>query len=60
METFEKPKTAMELIQEKKESLEKNKQKIALFSREVLQNPQEEVEVFFKYRLFFYRTFNLN
>lgn len=43
METFEKPKTMMELIQERKMSLEKNKEKIAMLSREVLENPQEEV-----------------
>ncbi len=42
-EEEEKPKTAMQLIQERKQSLEKNKQKIALFSRDVLHNPQEEV-----------------
>lgn len=45
IETFEKPKSMMQLIQEKKESLEKNKQKIALLSRDVLQNPQEEVGI---------------
>ncbi len=39
----EKPKTAIEMIREKKECLDKNKQKIALFSRDILQNPQEEV-----------------
>ena len=43
METFEKPKTTMELIQERKISLEKNKEKIAMLSKEVLENPQEEV-----------------
>lgn len=44
METLERVRTPMEMIQEKKESLEKNKQKIALFSRDVLQNPQEEMK----------------
>ena len=37
------PKTVIELIREKKLVLEKNKEKIALFSRDILQNPQEEV-----------------
>ena len=41
------PKTVIELIREKKLVLEKNKEKIALFSRDILQNPQEEVILIF-------------
>ncbi len=36
-------KTFIEILREKRESIEKNKEKIASYSREVLQNPQEEV-----------------
>lgn len=39
----EQPKSFIEQLQEKKINLEKNKEKIATYSREVLQNPQEEV-----------------
>lgn len=40
---LEEPKTFIELLREKKVQLEKNKEKIAIFSRDVLQNPQDEV-----------------
>ena len=36
-------KTFIEILREKREAIEKNKEKIASYSREVLQNPQEEV-----------------
>ena len=39
----ERPKTTLELIQEKKQILDKNKEKIASYSRDILQNPQDEV-----------------
>ena len=41
--SVETPKTFVEMIREKKEAIEKNKEKIAAYSKEVLQNPQEEV-----------------
>lgn len=39
----EKPKTAIDLIRRKKEILEKTKEKIAFLSRQVIENPQEQV-----------------
>ncbi len=41
--SVETPKTFIEMIRDKKEAIEKNKEKIATYSKEVLQNPQEEV-----------------
>lgn len=40
----ERPKTAMEMVQEKKRILDKNKEKIASHSRDILQNPQDELK----------------
>jgi FtsZ-interacting cell division protein YlmF len=39
----ERPKSTMELIREKNELLEKNKEKISYLSRSVIGNPQQEV-----------------
>ena len=41
----ETAKTFIEMIRDKKEAIEKNKEKIAALSKEVLQNPQEEVSI---------------
>lgn len=40
----EKPKTALDLIRERKLVLEKTKEKIAHLSRQVIENPQQQVE----------------
>jgi hypothetical protein len=46
-EHVESNKSIMDIIREKKEQLDKNKEKIAYLSRQVIENPQEQVRCSF-------------
>ena len=43
---IEKPKSFVEQLKEKQDMFNKTKEKVAYFSREIIENPQREVKVF--------------
>lgn len=46
VEMVEEPKSVLDLMREKKESFDRNKHKIAHLSRLVIENPEEQVNIF--------------